>query len=166
MLYNEKNNIEVVIENSETKETCKLYYLPLQTDLVDRWMNLINVSNEKNLELESNYQRILPEDGLRKKLEEFKENITEINKVYDRKLTKIDSIEDLIGHRSILNDLHEEYEIYGNRLEDLLNIGYFSNPNKFPHKNKWPGKEHDYELHARMLKLNDQIHNFENISKY
>ena len=50
--------------------------MPLQTDLVDRWINLINISNEKNLKINSNYTRILSEDGLKKKLEEFKENIS------------------------------------------------------------------------------------------
>lgn len=122
-----------------------LYYSILNTDLSNRWMNLVNENNRLENSLRYNYLRILDQNGIEQSFQSFKENIEFINSKYDRSLTDIRSVDFLRNHQGILNDLHEEYEIYGDRLES----GYVNDV-----------------VHEPFLLLNEQIHNFESIYRY
>jgi hypothetical protein len=83
--------------------------------------------------------------------------------MYDVVLDDIVSLEHLYENQDVLNDLHEEFEIYGDRLQSLLDTKYFNNPNASPELANavWPGRRQNFDLHERFLRLNEQIHNFE-----
>lgn len=160
--------VEVVVEN-EAKETMTLIYALYDLDIVDRWTALIDKNNALNNKLRYNYRKILSDDDINDRFVMFKANIDYINGKYDRVLTNIISIDHLLDNQTILNDLHEEYEIYGDRLARLIKIGYFNNPKAHPdfYAEKWPGdrRENDKVLHEAFLLLNEQIHNFEALFK-
>jgi hypothetical protein len=144
MFYKTEKSIHVSLENTTTKDTCVLVYTPLDIDIVDRWMRLVQTSIDQNLNISSDYRKILSKKEIIENLEDFKENIKQINQLHTRELPMLSTIADLIRDESILNDLHQEFEIFG----DLLTM-----------------KEADLngELYERMLALNTQIHNFEAI---
>jgi hypothetical protein len=128
-------------------------------------VGLIDRNNSLGNSLRYNYRKILNSDEIQQNFQKFKDNVDFINLNYDRKLTELTTIEDLRTHDEILNDLHEEYEIYGDRLAQLIEVGYFNSPKKYTdlYNTTWPGDVHDKELHECMLLLNEQIHNFESI---
>jgi hypothetical protein len=160
--------VEVIVENSSA-ETMKLVYRLYDLDIVDRWVALINKNNAMNHTLRFNYRKILSDSDIENRFTKFKNNIEYINSKYDRVLTDIVSIENLLNNQNILNDLHEEYEIYGDRLERLNKIGYFNNPKAHPdiYADLWPGdrRTNDKVFHEAFLLLNEQIHNFEALFK-
>lgn len=155
--------VRITALNSKTTETLELYYSVLDTDISRRWINLIDQNNDRGNSLTFNYRRNLSDEDIQLQFEEFKNNVSFINKRYDRSLTELDTFEHLEDNQDILNDLHEEYEIYGDRLEQILAVNYFSNPLSHPnlYHPVWPGMNHDKEVHNSFLKLNEQIHNFE-----
>jgi hypothetical protein len=123
-------------------EDLKIYFEPFDNSLTKRWMNLVDKSNEKNLQITSNYRKIPSIDDVERELQEFNDNISFINTRYDKILPNIKSLDWLIRNPHILNDLHEEYEIYGDRI---------------------PNIKIDPLHHSAMIELNNQIHNFEAI---
>jgi len=167
-LIKQNKFIEVVVEN-DTKETMTLIYRLYDLDIVDRWTALIDKNNAMKHTLRYNYRRILSDGDILDRFIEFKDNIDYINSHYDRVLADIVSIDHLLNNQTILNDLHEEYEIYGDRLDRLIKIRYFSNPKSHPnfYAEPWPGdrNENDKVLHEAFLLLNEQIHNFEALFK-
>lgn len=163
-MWNDNKSL-VVTANNKDGQTLKLKYKILDTDLSNRWLDIIEQNIKANNTLVDNYQKILSQDECLEKFAEFYNNITTINSMYDRKLKDIVSLEFLSANQNLLNDLHEEYEIYGDRLQQLLNIDYFKNPEDHLElcNNIWPGRQQNIDLHNRFLKLNDQIHEFEAI---
>jgi len=159
--------LTVTASNSKTGDKLSLYYSILDTSVSHRWMTLIDKSNELEYSLRYNYRRNLSIDDIEERFERFKENILYINSNYDRHLTELIDIDHLDQNQYILNDLHQEYEIYGDRLAHLIEVGYFSKPSNFPDlfNPVWPGDKNynDKVLHERFLLLNEQIHNFEAI---
>ena len=168
-LFKTDKFVTVTVQNSNTLETMDLTYRAYDLDIVDRWINLIDRNNAVDNKLRYNYRKILSKDDIEQRFEKFKNNIEFINNNYDRILTDIVSVEFLRANQSILNDLHEEYEIYGDRLARLIKIGYFNNPTNHPayYGEPWPGNknENDKVLHEAFLLLNEQIHNFETVFK-
>jgi len=163
-IWKKNSYLNVVCENSKTGERLQLHYSLLDTDVCDRWINLINKNNEAGNSLRYNYRKILSMDEIEDQFVIFQNNINFINSRYDRKLTTVDSVEQLKQNESVLNDLHEEFEIYGDRLEEFIAEGYFNNPKGSAKYNPiWPGDAHDKVLHESFLILNEQIHNFEAI---
>lgn len=158
--------LEIQAGNS-SNNILKLRYNLLDTDICNRWIYLINENNNRNNSIRYNYRKILNDEEIEERFKKFQANLSYINRNYDRKLKDIVSLEYLKNNQDILNDLHEEYEIYGDRLENLVKIGYFSNPKNFPkyYHPIWPGSKNynDKELHEAFLWLNEQIHNFEAI---
>lgn len=152
---------------SNNSDSLELYYQILDTNLCDRWIGLINKNLEKNNSIKYNYRKILNDDEINLKFLQFQSNIDYINYNYDKILPRLINLEHLKENQNILNDLHEEYEIYGDRLKHLLEIGYFSYPKKFPElfHPVWPGNKNynNKDLHNAFLLLNEQIHNFEAI---
>jgi len=150
--------------NSKNKNMLELEYAILDIDISDRWISLINKNNDLKRTLRYNYRRILTDLEVEEKFQDFKNNILYINDHYDRKLTDIISLDFLHGNQDILNDLHEEYEIYGDRLAELVNDRYFDDPMKSVFFNPiWSGIRQNKILHEGFLLLNEQIHNFEAI---
>jgi hypothetical protein len=161
--------VSVIVQNSKTQDTMNLVYRMYDLDIVDRWAALIDKNNQVNNKLRFNYRRILSDSDVEERFQQFKNNIESINRSYDRTLTDIVSIDYLIENQHILNILHEEYEIYGDRLARLIKVGYFNNPSKYSdyYSEPWPGNknENDKVLHEAFLLLNEQIHNFEALFK-
>jgi hypothetical protein len=159
----------VTVQNSDTLDTMEMTYRLYDLDITDRWINLIDRNNASSNTLRHNYRKIVSPEEIEGKFKKFKLNIEYINQNYDRPLIDIQTIEYLRLNQHILNILHEEYEIYGDRLDRLIKIGYFSNPLDHGdyYSDPWPGNknENDKVLHEAFLLLNEQIHNFEIIFK-
>jgi hypothetical protein len=154
--------LQIICQNSKTLKTLELYFAITDTDVADRWISLIEKNNKVNNFLRFNYRRILNRDEIEEQFIEFNANINYINANYDIKLPDIVSVDFLKNNPEILNNLHEQYEVYGDRLEDLIQSGYFNRPKANPRYNPiWPGDVHNKQLHESFLRLNEQIHNFE-----
>lgn len=154
-----------VTASNSAGELLTIKYKILDTDVADRWLSMIVQNQESKHTLKDNYRRILsPEDRL-VHFEAFRNNILAINSMYDRKLDDIISLDYLFLNQDLLNDLHKEYEVYGDRLQHLVDVGYFTNAKQFEdlYNPIWPGERQNFELHDRFLRLNEQIHNFESI---
>jgi hypothetical protein len=168
-LFKRDQTVEVIAANSETGDTLKLTYNLYDIDIVDRWINIVDRNNASDNKLRYNYRKILLQSDIEQKFKKFKLNIEYINQNYDRVLSEIQTIDYLRSNQNLLNVLHEEYEIYGDRLERLIKIGYFNNPSNHSdyYSDPWPGNknENDKVLHEAFLLLNEQIHNFEIIFK-
>jgi hypothetical protein len=163
-IWNKRNILEIICEDTDTNEQLRLYYGILATTVADRWSAMIDKNNKANNHLRFNYRKILSFKEVEKQFQEFKQNIEYINANYDIKLTEIISVNNLRIHVEVLNDLHEQFEVYGDRLEDFIQSGYFDDPKASPRYNPvWPGDVHNKVLHESFLKLNEQIHNFEAI---
>ena len=161
-----KNNKNVIVTASNQEgNLLHLRFKVVDTDLADRWMSLIEKNQTLGHVLQNNYRKILsPEDKI-ENFEIFQNNILKINSMYDRELADIRSLEHLLANQELLNDLHEEFEIYGDRLDALINAGYFNNPDIDTAlcNAVWPGRTQNFDVHERFLRLNEQIHNFETI---
>jgi hypothetical protein len=163
-IWKKDKYLEITCQSTKSRKFVKLRYSILDTDIADRWINLINKNNELGNTLRYNYRKILSDIEIEEQLVAFKSNIEFINNNYDRQLTEVESVDQLRNDAGVLNDLHEEYEIYGNRLEKFIADGYFDNPKLSPDYNTvWPGDVHDKSVHEAFLRLNEQIHNFEAI---
>lgn len=110
--------LKVVTVDSKTKKKIELIYAIVDMDIADRWINLININNERKNTLRYNYRKFLTTEEVQEKFELFRKNILYINDHYDRVLTDTISIEYLKDNQYILNDLHEQFEVYGNHLEE------------------------------------------------
>jgi hypothetical protein len=159
--------LKVTAAHSVTGDRLILNYIILDTGVSDRWIKLINENLNRKNGLRYNYRKILTADEIVERLEAFRANVTYINDHYDRVLPVPRSLEWLRTNQGVLNDLHEQFEIYGDRLDHLVQVGYFSDPQKFPdlYNPVWPGGAHENDkvTHEAFLLLNEQIHNFESI---
>jgi hypothetical protein len=121
-----------------------LYFLLHNTSLSRRWQELLKeYQKDQTTTIHSsliNYSW----ESLPTVVEAMNETIAEINILYDRQLPQNLTIEILNEH--ILNSLHEEYEIYGTRVQELVDNGKYTT-----------------ELHDSFLLLNEQIHIIEKI---
>lgn len=163
-IWKNDTQLEITCKHTKTTDTLILYYSILDIDIADRWLDLINQNKSREHSLRHNYRKILSLDEIEDAFLEFKNNITYINRNYDIVLSDPVSVEHLRLNQEILNDLHEQFEVYGDRLEVLIATGYFNNPKEDPRFNEiWPGIKHDKTLHEAFLRLNEQIHNFEAI---
>jgi hypothetical protein len=79
--------------------------------------------------------------------------VSQINKYYDEQLPLFNTTKE-IDH-VILNYLHEQFERYGERNEQLLNIGY---GNLTGDPARFPGRVFNVEFHQLWLDLNQWIH--------
>ena len=163
-MFKTKTSVVVTASDCDDKEL-QVKFKIVDTNLADRWVNLINKNQELNNTIQDNYRKILSQPERLENFDIFQNNILKINSMYDRKLDDIVSLEYLLANQKILNDLHEEFEIYGDRLKELKDIGYFNRPDEHPdlYGPVWPGKTQNFNVHERFLRLNEQIHNFETI---
>lgn len=157
-----KDKFLFVNAQNECNEDLYLYFDLFDMDIVDRWINLVDKNNQANHSIRYNYNRFLTEEEKLNLFQSFLDNINYINKHYDRILLTTDSLYELKDNQDILNVLHEEFEIYGQRLEKLIAIRYFDNPTEYAEFHEiWPGLVHNKLLHESFLLLNEQIHNLE-----
>jgi hypothetical protein len=110
--------LKVVTIDSKTKKKIELIYAIVDMDIADRWINLININNERKNTLRYNYRKFLNSEEVQEKFELFRKNILYINDHCNGVLTDTVSIEYLKDNQYILNDLHEQFEVYGNHLEE------------------------------------------------
>ena len=159
------NTYIVVTATDKAGKELHVKFKIIDTDIADRWINVIERNKELKHTLQANYRKILSPEERLENFGIFRDNIKQINEQYDRELDDIISLDYLYNNQDILNDLHEEYEIYGDRLKALKDIGYFNRPNEHPelYGPIWPGKKQNFDIHDRFLRLNEQIHNFEAI---
>lgn len=157
------NTTLVVTASNKRNEELHIKFNILDIDIASRWLNVIKKNQEVSTTLRQNYRKILSQEERLETFEEFRNNILAINSMYDRQLTDIISLDFLQTNQDILNDLHEEYEIYGDRLKEVKAMGHFNHPDERPDLCNaiWPGRTQNYDVHERFLRLNEQIHNFE-----
>jgi hypothetical protein len=161
-IFKQDTVLKITAANSTADQQLTLIYNLYDIDIVDRWIKLVDENNRRNNKLRYNYRKILNEEEIRARFKLFQDNIAYINANYDRVLTDIVSVHYLRDNQHILNDLHEEFEIYGDRMAVLLAKGYFNDPMTFDEYNEpWPGLRHNKTTHEAFLLLNEQIHNFE-----
>lgn len=137
--------LEIKIKN-KINQKLTLFFNLLNSKLTDRWIELVDQNNNKKNEIVFSYKRIFNENEIINMLSDFKKSISYINENYDRKLIENFDINDLKNNYHILNDLHEEFELYGERIVELKEKKIFSE-----------------NLEDNFLLLNNLIHNFESI---
>jgi len=164
---------KLVMVNSKTDDKLTLWANLIDIDITKKWVDVVNENNSRGYPLKANYRRYKNVEEQEAEFEEFKDNIQYINDNYDKKLPQLTTIEDLMESEYILNDLHEEFEIYGDRLAEVIESGYWNDPTNNEYYGKtypggefagpWPGISHNLVLHESFLLLNEQIHNTETI---
>ena len=161
------NKMLAVTAGNDAGDSLRLEFIILDTDVSDRWLAMINKNKSMGHTLESNIRRIMNIEERDKAIDAFRDNIAKINSMYDKQLADVVSFEYLADNQCLLNDLHEEFEVFGDREQSIIDMGYFDDPDKHPNLANavWPGREYNVELHDRFLKLNVQIHDFEAIFK-
>lgn len=123
-----------------------LYFYLYNTSLSRRWQELLK-EYQKDQDQIARIHSSLTNYSWEKypiAIEALNETIDEINVLYDRLLPDHLTIEMLDD--DMLNSLHEEYEIYGTRVQELFDTGKYVS-----------------ELHNSFLLLNEQIHLIEKI---
>jgi hypothetical protein len=118
-IWNKDNTLEITcVDDSDSNKQLILYYEIVSTTVANRWIELINKNNKVKNKIKFNYRKILSFKEVEKQFVEFQENIKFINSTdYDVKLPDIISVNHLRINPGLLNDLHEQFEVYGDRLE-------------------------------------------------
>jgi len=150
MNFIKKNFILKITIKNDKNDLLNLYYDLINIDIVDRWIEIINKNIKSNHEIFFNHRKIFNEEELNNIFNMLEINIKNINEIYDRKLKTISSFNDLIDNQNSLNDLHEEFEFFGYRFDNID-----KEENKEILKNEF--------LKEQFLKLNNSIHNLESI---
>jgi hypothetical protein len=125
-------------------EPYDIFYLLYNSDLAKRWMNIVRENQlNSNHTIHTAFINYAWND-IDKLLTKINSVVDEINQIYDRQLIKFST--GLFLENKILNDLHEEYEIYGDRVESLISSNLFNET-----------------LHDNFLQLNEHIHTCEEL---
>jgi hypothetical protein len=119
-----------------------LYYRLYDSSLAERWLSITYKNQETNKQLFSKFTNRTWKD-LPDITKTFNELIGKINSNYDRPLTQYSKLD-----TDKLNHLHEEFEVYGDRIEELRAAGKYTE-----------------ERHQQFLRLNEQIHLVEDVLK-
>lgn len=133
----------VRLKNSSTQGTGELHFNVFDTTVGKSWLDLVSQHLNQKDECTFKYNKAIDDDTVAKEFDNFKKNILYINGIYDRQLTTLTTIQDLVSNQKILNDLHLEFEIYGDRTDKV-----------------------DLSLDHAFQKLNEQIHHFETIVRF
>jgi len=107
----------------------KLYYKLFNNDLTYRWIDLVKKGNDDNLILNSTHTKIYSKKEIDELFQEFLDVIDLINTFIDIKLPDIKNLNYLKENKYLLNDLHEQFEVYGHngnsvilRFNELIHI--------------------------------------------
>jgi hypothetical protein len=149
--------IQIRFKTEDNSPLILSYYLFPNNPIVDRWFKMTQESLEEDLEIKT---RITNNDfdNIGKLMEKINEilvfinkNYTTLNSEYDSKLPIFTNVEEL--DNTVLNFLHEEFEVYGDRIEELQEKG----------KDEVSGVYYYWsmELHEAFLNLNEFIHMIE-----
>jgi hypothetical protein len=123
----------------------KLNFILYDTDLVDRWVEITKKNQQTpNSRINARFTNI-SYNQISKVRTRLTDCLTRINSVYDEPLPLYEEILELTTPE--LNYLHEEFERYGDRFEDLMQTA-----------NWW-----SQELHEDFLQLNEIIHLHEDL---
>ena len=131
-----------VVMTKKDGDTLSLHYnLYNDNPVVDRWIKMTKESLEKKMEIKA---RITNNEfnNIGYLMEQINGVLTFINENYDKVLPTFTDFNELDS--VILNYLHEEFEVYGDRIT------------KLQEDNKW-----SFELHEKFLSLNEFIHMIE-----
>jgi hypothetical protein len=117
------------------------YLLHDDNPVVDRWLKMTQYSIENNMKIKA---RVTNNEmsNIGYLMSKINEVLEFINKNYDKPLPTFTDMNQLDS--VILNYLHEEFEVYGDRIKDIQAAGRWS-----------------YELHENFLSLNEFIHMIE-----
>lgn len=129
----------------ENDNTHALKFKIYSSGLANRWLDLIIANQANGNSIGSAFMNQTEQD-FRVLMIEMNCITSVINNSYDRILPYFENESFL--DQDVLNSLHEEYEIYGDRIEDLKNSEKF-----------------DESVHAGFLRLNEIIHSCELIIK-
>jgi len=151
-----------IIASNHQNEQLTLRFRFMDHDVVRRWADLVERNKQDHHTLSCYYSRVYDQEQLEQLIKRFKSTINYINSHYDRTLDQDFTLATLSDNSDVLNDLHEEYEIYGQRLEQLIASDYFTDPESSEFWDPvWPGQFHNTILHEKFLLLNNQIHEVE-----
>jgi len=142
--FNESAKLLIKIKSKKNNNILTLNFNLINNSLVNRWVNLIDRNLYLNNTLSFDYTKMLSNEEIKKYFLELKRVISNINFYYDKKLKEVDFLEDLKDNFQILNYLHEEFEVYGERCENR----------EIPY---------NAELDKNFLRLNNLIHRFETL---
>lgn len=157
--------LKVVCANNNGDELILDYRL-FDNSLVHRWKNLVDQSNLEQKKLSVTYSKQLNQQEINDLFLKFIEDIKVINLHYDKLLPTPDSVDQLMSDQNLLNELHSEYEFYGDRCRLLEAEDYYKDPTRNEHyAEPWPGLTKNKVLHEKMLRLNDQIHQWELLAR-
>jgi hypothetical protein len=117
------------------------YALYSDNPVVDRWIEMTKQSLQNNMEIKA---RVTNNEfnNIGYLMEQINEVLVFINQNYDKELPTFTDFNELDS--AILNYLHEEFEVYGDRITLLQE------------ENRW-----SFELHEKFLSLNEFIHMIE-----
>lgn len=164
--YITEKAIRLTLVDQETWDYQDIIFLLFDTPISRKWLEYFEKRKKGPHDLRENSFKVDNKNKLKdkKEIERFNYTIGVINKFYDRPLKYID-----IVNEHTLNYLHEQYEIYGERLENLLSQDYWKKTNQLnlseEEKNKWPGERFNEEMHFAFIKLNELIHNLEFVTE-
>jgi len=107
----------------------KLYYKLFNNDLTYRWIDLVKKCNDKDLKINSTHTKLYSKKEIDDLFQEFLDVIDLINTFIDIKLPDIKNLNYLKENKYLLNDLHEQFEVYGHiansamlRFNELIHI--------------------------------------------
>lgn len=153
--------VRITLVDRKTWENADLYFRLYDTPLAHKWLKHFtklkegnHLFREKSFRVSSSITNETDEVG------RFNRVVDRINAFYDR---KIDRVIDLTNE--VLNELHECYEVYGERLQEKLDQKWWNNAWKIltdtPAADVWPGVTFNEDMHYAFLELNELIHTYE-----
>lgn len=119
--------------------THRLTYKIYNSGLGAKWLKILDENLKNNDSYIHSFFMNQTEDDFPKLITEMNSTVSSINSCYDRWLPTFQ--ETTFINQDVLNTLHEEYEIYGDRVETLIEEDNF-----------------DRVLHDSFLSLNELIH--------
>jgi hypothetical protein len=125
-----------------------LFYSIYDNDLTNRWIQMIEKNLFENKKIISKITNKTFKD-VHLVRSEINECILKINKIYDNSLPLYTNVD--IFDVNVLNYLHEQFEIYGDRIDEL--------------SLEYPLTRWSKEMHENFLRLNELIHLHEDVIK-
>jgi hypothetical protein len=164
----EDKNVRITLVNPTTWENYDVYFRLYKTELAKKWADSFKKMDygEKRIREKSiKFTRsktytadVLTDQG---NIDKINRIVNFLNSFYDQHIREVEVLD-----QDTLNYLHEEYEIYGKRLDEKLANDWWGDAWKRldkddPEAVRWPGIRFNEEFHSTFLQLNDMIHTFE-----
>jgi hypothetical protein len=123
----EDKNVRITLVNPTTWEHYDIYFRLFETELAKKWVKSFEKMNfsekrirEKSIKFSRSNTYTLDTLTDRGKIDKINRIIDYLNSFYDREIRRATVID-----QDTLNYLHEEYEIYGNRLAEKLSKNWW-----------------------------------------